>query len=358
VISRRDWLRATGAAVALAPSGGYLAAAQPMRSTAEDWQWARSELDDRRAELLDAVVQQGLSDKSVSVLLLLNGRIAAEGYASGVGPQDRFQLASAAKSIVALLVGIAIDRGHIDSVEQSAADFLPAWRDTPKEAVRIRHLLSMTSGMTDGGLKARNVSGDQLRINAAAPLRYQPGTHWEYASAIYHLLFHLIAAATKMPFETFARTALLEPLGMQGFEWITDMVETEHGIVTNYYTGACPARDLARLGVLVENGGIWNGRPIVSPAYLESCLSPSQRLNPSYGWLWWSNHEPGHAARPGEFAYRFPGAPRDTVAALGAGGQTLVIVPSESLVLVRQGRRPSDPGLINKMLGQALEALA
>ena len=320
--------------------------------------WAGAGLDDRPREDLRLALDHALQDNTASVLVIRDGLVAAEGYAEGFDPADRVQLASAAKSVVALLVGIAIDQGAIRSVDQSAADFVPAWRNTPREAIRIRHLLSMTSGMTDEGLSVRNVDGDQFAINAAAPLRYEPGTHWRYASAIYHLLFHILSAATGTSLEAFARNTLLDPIGAASFEWVTDQVETERGPRTNYYTGLSSARDLARIGLLVARGGEWRGRRVVSTQYLQACLSPSQPHNPAYGWLWWLNRESGHAARPGPPVHRFPGAPRDTVAALGAGGQALLVVPSESLIVVRQGRRPSNPGLVGELLSGVRSALA
>ena len=88
----------------------------------------------------------------------------------------RLEIASAGKSMVSVLIGIDIDRGAIQGVDQSASGFIPTWRSTRKAAITFRHLLSMTSGLDIQGLRDRGVVGDQFEINAAAPLRDSPGT--------------------------------------------------------------------------------------------------------------------------------------------------------------------------------------
>ena len=96
---------------------------------------------------------------------------------------------------------------------------------------------------------------------------------------------------------------------------------------------------------------------IVGADWLRALVSPSQDLNPSYGLLWWSNALPGQDAFGRGDALRFPAAPRDTVAALGAGGQMLLLVPSRGLIVVRQGDPPARAALADDLLAAALAAL-
>lgn len=299
-----------------------------------------------------------LAHESASFLVLHHGQMLCETYADAYTPGHPLQLASAAKSIIALLVGIAIDRGEIRSENQSVADFFPEWRGTDKASITIAHLMSMTSGMTDDGLRVRAVEGPQREINAAAPLRASPGSSWVYASAVYHLLFHVLELATGQSVADFADENLFAPLQIGDFEWVLESGEGPGGAYVNYYTGACNARALVKIGLLVSQRGHWQGRQILSEAYLKQALQPSQDHNPAYGWLWWLNRNPGFAPGGSDLKYRFPGAPPDTVAALGVRGQALVVVPSESLVIVRQGNQPKTSGFLTELLARILTELS
>jgi CubicO group peptidase (beta-lactamase class C family) len=291
------------------------------------------------------------------VLVLQGGLIAAEAYAAEWGPDRAAPIASAAKSMVAVLAGIAIDRGLIEGVEQSAADFIPEWRGTPKETITIRHLLTMTSGLGSTGLAARDVTGDQAAINAGARVEHPPGEVWSYNTPVYHLLFHVVARAAGEPFEDFARRVLIGPLEMEHFSWVTGVGRGRAGEVTNYYTAACSSRDLARFGLLALRGGRWRDRQLVDPEFLREATTPSQELNPGYGYLWWLNARPSTGLGNSNPGLVFPGSPRDTFAAMGGGGQVVMVVPSLDLVVVRQGARPREDRLTSTLLAAVVAAL-
>jgi CubicO group peptidase (beta-lactamase class C family) len=308
-------------------------------------------------DVLARAVGAAVEDHSVGVLVLRHGLIVAESYAPGWGPAKAFQLASAAKSVVSVLVGIAIDQAAIKSLDQSVADFVPAWRGTDKQAIRVRHMLSMTSGLAFEGLKVRDIAGDQFAINAGAPLIHAPGAHWAYNTPAFHLLYHVVERAVGAPFEAFAERVLTGPLGMEHWSWLTNVGRGASGPVTNYYTALCSTRDLGRFGLFALRGGQWEGRQLVDGAYMRAAVSPSQDLNGSYGWLWWENARPGVDAfgtRPG---HRFEGCPRDTFGALGAGGQVAIEVPSLDLVIVRQGEAPHGPATPERLAAAVVAAL-
>lgn len=311
----------------------------------------------QRRRDLDAVLDLAMAQASTGVLVTRHGAVEAERYASGWGPDRPREVASVAKSLVAVLIAMAIEDGAITSLDQAAAEFIPLWRDGPRTAITLRHLMSMTSGLDDTGLALRGVTGDQFAINAAAPLRDAPGARWAYNTAAYHLLFHLLERATGQSVEAFARVRLFGPLGMNDTRWITSEGVGEQGPVTNYYSASSTARDLARFGELILGGGISNGRRIVGDDILKALLVPSQSLNPSYGLLWWSNALPGADAFGRGESLRFPSAPPDTVAALGAGGQLLLIVPSRALIVVRQGDPPGSATLADDLLAGSLRAM-
>ncbi|MDZ4370445.1 MAG: serine hydrolase [Phenylobacterium sp.] len=292
-----------------------------------------------------------------AVIVLRGGRIVAERYAPDWGPDRQREVASVGKSMLAVLIGMAIDDGHIRGLDQAAADFVPEWRQGPRSAITLRQILSMTSGIDDAGLVLRNVSGDQYALNAVAPLGHAPGATWRYNTATYHLLFHIVARATGEPFEAYAQRRLLSPLGMTQTSWLTNPGQGATGSVTNYYTAVCSARDLARFGLFVQRGGVWAGKRLVSQAYVQTMLSPSQTLNPAYGLLWWLNGQPGVSAAGRDPGLRFPGSPSDTFAALGAGGQAVMVAPSRDVVVVRQGEAPGSEAALPRLLADVLGAL-
>jgi CubicO group peptidase (beta-lactamase class C family) len=339
--TRRTVLLGAGGLAAIRALPSLAAAAEYWPGLA-DWASVAPAQAGLDAERLAAAIDAAMVQKSADILVLRGGRLVAERYAAGAGPERTQEIASAAKSMVSVLIGVCIDQGKIKGLDQSAADFIPQWRGTPKAAITLRHLVTMTSGLDFRGLAVRGVTGDQFAINAAAPQRDPPGAKWAYATPIFHLLYHVVARAAGEPFEAFAKRNLIDPLGMKDTTWATNVGQGAQGPVTNYYSANCSGRDLARFGLFALRGGRWKDRRLVSEAYLRQATSPSQALNPAYGFLWWENAKPGESAAGlgGGVGYRFEGSPRDTFAALGAGGQDVMVVPSLDLVVIRQGQTP------------------
>lgn len=309
--------------------------------------------DPSEPEALRPLLDQALQDGATSLLVMRSDLVLAERYAPGWSADRPREVASVAKSLVAVLIGMAIDDGFIRDLDQPAADFIPQWAGDDRRGITLRHLMSMTSGLDDAGLALRGVRGDQFALNAAAPLRAPPGTRWAYNTPAYHLLFHILVRATGETVEAYAARRLLGPLGMNHTRWITNGGQGADGPVTNYYSAASTARDLARLGTLVMDEGRWDGRPLIRAGFVREMITPSQALNPSYGLLWWCNARPGSDATGLIRGHRFPRSPRETVAALGAGGQALMLVPSLRLVVVRQGDPPRRPALMDALLATA-----
>lgn len=353
--TRRALLAGAGGLVA---ARAFAAPARPYWPTAAEWASVTPAAAGLDAARLSAAVDVAMADRSADVLILRGGRLVVERYAEGSSPTRALEVASTGKSMLSVLVGVAIDEGKIKSVDQSVADFIPAWKNTPKAAITVRHLITMTSGLDDTGLALRGVTGDQFALNSAAPQRAAPGTEWRYNTAVYHLLFHVLARATGERFEDFAQRALVGPLGMANTSWVTTTGQGATGPVTNYYTARCSGRDLARFGLFALRGGRWQDRQLVSAKYFAESIRPSQALNGSYGWLWWENARPGFAAAGmGEnTGLRFPGSPPDAFAALGAGGQVAMMVPSLDLVVVRQGENPTNRGLPGHLLAAVCAA--
>lgn len=360
MITRREAVASLGYGLAACGVVGGAAAAAEYWPTPTSWEIIEPTAAGFDPGRLNEALNAAMADRSADVIVVRGGRIVAERYAPDADMDRKQQIASAAKSMVSVLVGVAIDQRKIRSVDQSAADFIAPWRGTPKAAITIRHLLTMTSGLDDRGLALRGIAGDQFAINAAAPQLAPPGSRWAYQTAVFHLLYHVIAHAAGEPFEAFATRNLTGPLGMQHTDWVTNVGHGAGGPVTNYYTASCSGRDLARFGLFALRGGRWAGKQVVSSRYLSQATAPSQDLNPAYGFLWWENMKPGFGAEEavrGTADLRFDGSPRDAFAALGAGGQAVMVVPSLDLVVVRQGQAPHGQKMLPDLLASTCAAI-
>ncbi|HVT78106.1 MAG TPA: serine hydrolase domain-containing protein [Acidimicrobiales bacterium] len=243
-------------------------------------------------------------------------------------------VASTQKSIVSVLVGIAVARGDL-ALDDRVTDHLGAgWTgrdDVATEGdITLRHLLSMTSGL-----------GDALEFVA------QPGERWDYNLVVYPTVKRVLRAATNRDLDDTTRELVTGPLGMTATRWQprvwNDRLPAIFKGAFFYPDGTpmealvSPARDLVRFGDAVMRGCVGLG---VDHAYREAMTRPSQQLNPAYGLLWWVNGSPFFFAP--RLAVRvdgpfFPGVPADAFAALGAGDQCCVVVPSLELVVARTG---------------------
>lgn len=242
-------------------------------------------------------------------------------------------VASQQKSFVAVLCAIAEDKGLLD-VRRPVSDYVGAgWSKASPEqerAIRVIDLLTMSSGL-------------DTAFGYAAPA----GSVFLYNTPVYAVTKSVLASAAKAPLETITADWLTGPAGMKDTAWrkrpaAFGDVGNPTGLVTS-------PRDTARFGQLVLDGGkAESGRRVVSEQALARMLSPSA-TNPAYGRLWWLNGGP----RP-----RFPAAPADMVAALGALDRKLYVVPSRKLIVVRMGAAAPDKDFDQQLWLRLNKALA
>ena len=254
---------------------------------------------------------------------------------------------SVTKSVASLLVGIAEDRRLLD-LDDRVAEHVPAWRRTPSRKVTVRHLLANTSGRqwsyaTDYERMAGRAR-DKTRFAVRLRQEARPGTVWRYNNAAIQVLEQVLEEATGTSVPRFARKHLFRPLGMRSTSFQLD--GAGNAMVFAGLLTTCG--DLARLGVMLADGGRADGRRIVSPGYLaEATQRPSSTLNAAYGYLFWIN-EPGPAlgaipppaGTPPEQGPLVPSAPADTYWAIGLFQQLLLVSPSTGVVAVRMGEAP------------------
>jgi CubicO group peptidase (beta-lactamase class C family) len=264
-------------------------------------------------------------------IVLTGGRIAIEHYVGNFTRDSLWYWASAGKSVTALLIGLAQQAGAL-SISQPTATYLGrGWTSCShdqEQRITIWHQLTMTTGLNDRVPDPYCTNPECLVCLA------EPGTRWAYHNAPYTLLDSVLEAATGKPLNTYFLQALASRIGMAGF-WVKSGY---NNILVS------TARSMARLGLLILNRGVWAGDTILADtAYFRQMTTPSQSLNPSYGYLWWLNGQrsfmlPGLQIKfPGSWA---PDAPADMIAALGKNGQILCVVPSMQMVVVRMGNPP------------------
>ena len=237
-------------------------------------------------------------------------------------------IASLQKSIVSVLVGIAVDQGLL-ALEAPVSTYLHAgWTNATcdeESAITIRHLLSMTSGLSPA-----------LEVQAPA------GTLWRYNTRAYSRLVDVLEAVTGGGIGELTKRWLTGPIGMGDTAWRQRPWVTP-GMDANSIGLYTTARDLVRFGELMLAGGAWQGLRLVSEGWVETAVRPSQSLNPAYGLLWWLNGRPARAGPEASgHAVLAPAAPGDMFAAQGALGRKVYVVPSLDLVVVRLGDAPAD----------------
>ena len=265
-----------------------------------------------------------------TVLVVRNGYIVFERNASNFASGAKHFLFSTTKSILSILVGIAIDKGYIENVDQPVLSFFPnrsvANLDERKRSLTLEHLLTMTSGFDcceDNNETFNRMAGswDWLQFALDLPVIRTPGETFEYCNANSHLISCILTEATGVSALAFAQEHLFGPLGIEEVVWDADPQGKSIGC-----TGLWMApRDLAKVGLLLLEGGRWDGQQIVSSSWIEACIQPraictDYGYRNGYGYQWWIGTE-----TDGWFFTS------------GYQGQHLFVLPEQELVVVFTG---------------------
>lgn len=306
--------------------------------------------------LRGAAIRQGAARArrldSTCFAVLRNGRLARE-WNWRLPRDEPREVFSITKSVTATLVGIAVRDGDL-RLDDRVSRWVPQWRGTASESVTVRNLLSNDSGRfwsfeTDytGLLSARS----RTRYAVSLPQQYPPGTAWAYNNAAIQVLEAVLERATRRPVAAFARDRLFGPLGMTHTQFITDRADD----AAVFYGLRTTCLDIARLGQLYLGEGTVDGRRLLGRSYVRRAVGRSSTVhNAAYGHLWWLNRPGalrgatdavdalGQPVRPvtGQLA---DFAPEELYAALGFGGQVLLVDPTTRTMVVRLGL-PAQPG--------------
>jgi len=267
--------------------------------------------------------------RSAALLIVHNGKLRLERYGLGFDAAGRWTSFSVAKSFTSTLVGAALRDGHIRSMDDKVSDYIPQMKGSAYDAVSIRQLLTMTSGVKWNEDYA-DPNADVAKFNNHKPddgsdalvsyMRQLPrevpaGTRWLYSTGETNLVGVLVSQAVKKPLSQYLQEKLWQPLGMeQQATWI--LSRTGHEI-----SGCCiqaAARDYARFGQFIADGARINGQSLVPDGWLAEATTartPIGQPGRGYGYQWWTYDDGTFAAR-------------------GIFGQGIFIDPQRKLVIV------------------------
>ena len=299
-----------------------------------DWESVEPEDAGVDPVVLDEVADLVEASGSDCLVVSRDGQLVGEWFWNETGPDFEREAWSVTKSITATLVGIAQDQGHLD-IDQPASDFIDEWVGTDSEEVTIRNLLSNDSGRFQTAesdyVQMATVEDDKTAYAIGLDQQHEIGTHWVYNNAAIQVLEAVLERATGTDVGTFAEQYLFDPLGMS-----TTITTDPAGNALTFMGAQMSCRDMARFGLLNLREGEWAGDQIVSADFVAEATNPSQELNPGYGLLWWLFGDDTEAlveTAPGQDPVP-AGEPR-AYAALGLGGQIIVVVPEHELVVTR-----------------------
>jgi CubicO group peptidase (beta-lactamase class C family) len=260
-----------------------------------------------------------------SLLISHNGELVVEQYFNGKTSRQTANVKSVSKSWISALVGIAIERGYIEGLEQPIAEFygemLLSEDDVTKRSITIGNLLSMQAGLETTSFYnygAWVLSDDWVRFALQQPMRVQPGTRLLYSTGNTHLLSGILTQATGKSTLQFAREELGQPLGFHIEAWPTD----PNGIYFGGNNMEITPRQMLKFGELYLNNGRANGRQVIPESWVDISTQPlaesSRERGRYYGYGWWVRDMAGV-----QIAY-----------AWGYGGQFILLAPTLDLVVV------------------------
>lgn len=306
----------------------------------QDWDTSAPGKQGMDAETLKNL--ESIIPTAVDIVIVRNGYIVYD-YHNDEGyewAEDGMPgIFSITKSITSALIGIAIDEGHIQGVDQKVTDFFPEWAEkNPGWAdITLEHLLTMTGGFDWPEATAWNYSTLPMRETEnwvdfviSREFLHEPGQVFNYSTGGSQLLAAILSRATGQSVYDYARAKLFDPLGISEVYWEPD----PQGIHAGGRGIWMSAKDLARFGLLYLNNGRWNGQQVVSAEWVETSTAPRIQgwsYAGEYAYHWWTSS----AFVEGTTYQYFYG--------LGYGGQLLFVVPELDIVAAFTAQNPQNP---------------
>ncbi len=300
---------------------------------------SREGLDSARLYGLIAQMQQDGSNGIRSVLIARNNKLVVEGYFNGWQRERKQDLRSASKSFVSAVMGIAIDKGVVEGVDEKVLNFFPEYDniqhwDDRKATMTIRDFLRMRTGLecndwykgSPGNQEKMYVTDDWFKFILDLRVVHAPGEQFSYCSGAPIILSAVVAKSFGATSFEFARENLFTPLGITDYQW-------EYIPARPAYAGGqlhMRVRDFLKFGLLFLNDGAWNGEQIISPEWIKESTRPDgaipgQRTGTQYGYYWWYT------------SWVVNGKTINAYYAHGNGGQVMYVLEDLNMVVVFTG---------------------
>jgi len=309
----------------------------------EGWHVARAEDMGVDYEMLEGMVQHINAERigADSVMVIKDGYVVLDAYFPPFDEGELHIVYSCTKSVVSTLVGIAIEEGYIESLDQRLLDFFPGravenmnqW----KEEITLRDMLTMSAGFDARDswlyewewLDRMHDAPDAAQYVLDLKVIEEPGTRFEYTNGVSHLLSCIVTETTGMSALEYARERLFAPLSITDVEWTNDSLGRNWGYSQLYLT----PHDMAKIGYLFLSEGEWDGQEIVSKEWVEDATSKhlDANLMPGYGYQWWVS-------------------PNGYYTAIGYKGQFIHVVPDLDLIMVTTSSDANDYNRILDLL--------
>jgi CubicO group peptidase (beta-lactamase class C family) len=301
---------------------------------------AQSRLGAATADAIVSGILDGTYKDVHSVLLYVHGKLIMEEYFYGYSVDRPHQLRSATKSVVSTLAGIAVDRGALTGPDEVVLPHMGyssyADPDPRKATITLGNFLSMSSGLDCNDHSSHSLgretvideTPDWVKATLDLPMINDPGSKGYYCSGGVAVVGRLIEDQVHMRLPEFAQANLFAPLGISRaqWQWNYDLTNADR----EYSQIHLRPRDMLKLGILFADGGRWQGRQLVSAAWVGTSLAEHSHVdNVSYGYFWW---------RPWLSVETTDGSRHvDVIAAQGNGGQKIYLVPQYDLIAVFTG---------------------
>jgi len=299
----------------------------------EYWSAIYPELVQMDSNVLDSMINDVESNdyRVYSILVIKNGFLVKEWYETPFNKDSIFRVFSVSKSVTSTLIGIALDMGYINSLDEFVLDYFPDYDianpSLLKDAMTIWHLLTMTTGFDwpeyypygdpRNPYYTWKASEDHVGFVLNRTMVAPPGTTFNYNTGASHLLSAIIQRATNMSTVDFANQYLFGPLSIGESFWIEDPQGVAGGGDDLYLR----PRDMAKIGYLFLNEGNWEGKQVISENWVRTSTSVFVNLGGEldYGYQWWID------------------ADDDLYRALGYGGQQINVFHTQDLIVVFTG---------------------
>lgn len=271
-----------------------------------------------------------------SLLVIKDGKLIFERYGKGLSRDHNYELYSVTKGVAALTAGVLMGEGRLnldDKVGATIAKFRPDLKDrmADKNDIALRHVLAMSSGLHyDFNPKDDPIyygAPDRLKLAANATPKVPAGTQFEYTDINPIFASAMISAAAGMPTEKFAEEKLFKPMGMKNYAWGR---ADQKGLVSAGWGLRLRPIDMAKIGMLVKDGGKWHGQQLVPETWIKQMATPNAARD--FGYYLWINHIVETEPEMGMMGFK---------------GQFISVLPQRNTVVVMTSMLPINGGLRN-----------